>query len=246
MRVDRAVVAATARLEITGDLSAELRDKPLLLAANHIGNVDVLVLLAACQRRGIAVRFLATGGLFDIPVLGRILRQSGSIRADRHTKSATAALRHVVDALGDDQRPVLVYPEGRVCLEAGIWPERGKTGVARMALAADVPVVPVSQWGAHELMCYGKPLADNALNVLPMIASWLRAVRRRPTLKVHFGTPVDLTDLSADRPGDATRARDRIMRAISAGLAPLRATEPDGPHHRDPTRPVSGKRSPWR
>ncbi|MFR9730812.1 lysophospholipid acyltransferase family protein [Saccharopolyspora sp. MS10] len=246
MRVNRALMLLTGRLEVTGDVPDHLRGRPLLLAANHIGNVDALVVMAACGRRRLALRFLATGGLFDAPVIGPVLRHCRHVRADRGRANAAEALDHVVRALEEDHRPVLVYPEGRLSLEPGLWPERGKTGVARMALTSRAPVVPVSQWGAHEAMCYGMLRVESARDVWVLLSSWLGAVRRRPVLRVHFGAPVELGDLSPDRPGDASRARDRIMRAIAEGLVPLRADELDVPHHHDPTRPVTDRRSPWR
>jgi len=70
-------------------------------------------------------------------------------------------------------------------------------------------------------------------------------VRRRPVFRVHFGDPVDLSGLRADKPGDAVRAHQRIMRAITAGLVTLRVDEPDLPRFHDPTRPTD-TRSPWR
>lgn len=246
LRVDRALVRLTGRLEVTGDVPDELRDRPLLLAANHIGNLDPLVLMAACGRRRLALRFLATGGLFDAPVVGGLLRRCRHVRADRGKAGAAEALGRVVAALEQDHRPVLVYPEGRISLEPQLWPERGKTGLARMALASGAPVVPISQWGAHEAMCYGMLRVESLRDVRVLLGSWLSALRRRPVLRVHFGEPVDLSDLSADRPGDAVRAHARIMRAITGGLVPLRADEPEEPRHSDPTRPRTGKRSPWR
>lgn len=246
LRVNRLLVAATGRLEITGDVGDAARQGPVLLAANHIGNVDALVLMAACARRRIPVRFLATGGLFDTPVLGHVLRATGHVRADRGSRTVADALRRAVDALADDPRPLLVYPEGRISREPGLWPERGKTGVSRMALASGAVVIPVSQWGAHEAMDYGVVRPGNLRDILGLAVSWIRALRRRPRLRVHFGGPVDLSDLSAERTGDAARARDRIMRAITSGLLGLRADEPDHPAHMDTTRPTSGKRSPWR
>ncbi|WP_229679878.1 lysophospholipid acyltransferase family protein [Saccharopolyspora thermophila] len=246
MRVDQAVIALTGRLEVTGDVPDELRGRPLVLAANHIGNIDALVLIAACRKLRLAPRFLATGGLFDTPVLGHVLRACGHVRVDRGKSNAGEALGRAVDALAGARHPVLMYPEGRITLEPEMWPERGKTGVARIALAARAAVVPISQWGAHEAMCYGMVRVESARDLWILLSSWLRALLRRPVLKVHFGAPVDLSDLSADRVGDAARARDRIMRAITAGLTPLRAGEPDAPRHQDPTRPATDKRSPWR
>lgn len=246
MRIDRAVIALTGKLEVTGDVPDELRAKPMLLAANHIGNVDALVLIAACGRRKLAPRFLATGGLFDAPVLGAVLRRTRHVRADRGKTTAVDALGRVVEALDADHRPVLVYPEGRIGLEPELWPERGKTGASRMALASTAAVIPVSQWGAHEAMCYGMSTVRGLGDLRTLFASWLRALRRRPRLKVHFGAPVELDDLAPDRVGDAARARDRIMRSITDNLVPLRADEPEAPRHHDRTRPVTAKRSPWR
>lgn len=244
--VDRAGIALTGRLRVTGDVPAELRGRPLLLAANHIGNLDPFVLIAACARRDLAPRFLATAGLFDTPLVGPVLRLSGHIRVDRTTPAPREVLRAVSGALHEQPRPLLVYPEGRVGLEPDLWPERGKCGVGRMALTTGATVVPVSQWGAHEAMVYGAQQLGGARDVEVLLASWLRAIPQQPTLQVHFGEPVDLSGLSADRPGDSGRARDRVMRAVAADLARLRAAEPDEPRFRDPTRPVTDRRSPWR
>lgn len=244
MFLDALLVGMTGRLEVTGDLPVRLRDRPVLLAANHIGNFDVFVLVAACRRIGVAPRFLATGGLFDTPVIGWGLRTSGHIRVDRGRDSITQAFGAAVDALRSGT-PLLAYPEGRISHDPGLWPERGKTGVARMALAADVPVVPVSQWGAHEAAWWGTAVVTCWADFRPVLLSWLRAVRARPVFRVHFGPPVNLGELSPQRLGDAARARDAIMQAITDGLVPLRAGEPDLPRYHDPTRPTD-RPSPWR
>ncbi|MGH3439596.1 MAG: lysophospholipid acyltransferase family protein, partial [Sciscionella sp.] len=141
--------------------------------------------------------------------------------------------------------PIAMYPEGRISLDPGLWPERGKTGAARLALAAQVPVIPISQWGAQEAAIWGTKTVTCWHDFQIVAGSWLRAVWARPRLRVHFGAPVDLSGLSATRLGDAVRARDRIMRAVTDGLVPLRANEPDVPRFQDPTRPVTA-RSPWR
>ncbi|RJQ82914.1 1-acyl-sn-glycerol-3-phosphate acyltransferase [Pseudonocardiaceae bacterium YIM PH 21723] len=242
--VDRLLVAITGRLVVTGDIPAHLRGKPLILAANHIGNFDVMVLIAACNRIGVAPRFLATGGLFEAPVAGAIMSACGHVRVDRGKSNVVEALGRAVDALGDGD-PILVYPEGRISRDPGLWPERGKTGPARMALSAGVPVIPLSQWGAHEAMWWGTLAVGSWADFAILMKSWLRAARTRPVMRVHFGDPVELADLSAGRPGDAVRARDRIMRAIAGGLADLRRDEWDQPRFWDPTRPVESS-SPWK
>ena len=45
MAIDRGFVALTGKLEVSGDVPPELLGKPLLLASNHIGNLDPFVLI---------------------------------------------------------------------------------------------------------------------------------------------------------------------------------------------------------
>jgi 1-acyl-sn-glycerol-3-phosphate acyltransferase len=232
----RGLIGATARLRIVGRVPDDLRRGPLILAANHISPVDPAVMMAACHAAGIAPRIMATGGVFRTPVVGSVMRASGQIRVDRRSSTVARALDDATAALREGS-VLLIYPEGRIGIDPGLWPERGKTGTARLALATGAPVIPVAQWGGHELIPYDT--ADVAANARAV----LRDLRRRPVVQVAFGTPVDLSGLSADTPGDAQRATDRIIDAIGATLAPLRRDEPDRPRHHDPTRPADTSRS---
>ena len=243
--LDSALVAMSGKLSVSGTLPRPLRGRPMLLAANHIGVFDAFVLIAACHKFGIEPRFLIAGGIMDAPVAGPALRASGHLRVDRGKRTVVEAFDRAVHALRTSNDPVLVYPEGRISHEPGLWPERGKSGVARLALAADVPVIPISQWGAHEAAYWGTETVNGWADVQPVATSFLRGMVRRPTYRVHFGAPVDLSGLSATVAGDAVRARDRIMRSITDGLVPLRRNEPDKPRFYDPTRPTDGN-SPWR
>jgi 1-acyl-sn-glycerol-3-phosphate acyltransferase len=175
-------------------------------------------------------RIMATGGIISAPVAGPLLERTGAIRFERGTELARHAVRVTEVALVQGGH-VVAYPEGRVGLTADGWPERGRTGMARLALGLGVPVLPVSQWGAHEVLQYG--------NDWGKVRTVLRAVVRRPALKVHVGPPVTLDDLRMGRVGDANRARYRIAAAITRGLVPLRADEPDRPAFADPTRPTT-------
>ncbi|HEX8627055.1 MAG TPA: lysophospholipid acyltransferase family protein [Catenuloplanes sp.] len=230
----RGVVALLTRLRDTGDVPGHLRRGPLLLAANHISPFDPVVLAAACRDRGIAPRIMATGGLFRAPVIGAVMRHSGHIRVDRHGPRAAHAVHDAADAVAGGS-VVLVYPEGRISLDPGLWPERGKTGAARLALTSGALVVPVVQWGSHEVLPYAAP--RGALRAV------VRALWHRPVVRVHFGTPVDLSGLDVTIPGHARRATDRIVDALVVELAPLRADEPHRPRHVDPSRPTDTTRA---
>ncbi|TQN43023.1 1-acyl-sn-glycerol-3-phosphate acyltransferase [Blastococcus colisei] len=224
------LVSIFGRVEVTGGVPEELRNGPLLLAANHIGDFDPFVVAVALHEVGVVPRIMATGGIMSAPVAGPLLERTGAIRVERGTELARHAVRVTEVALVSGGH-VVAYPEGRVGLAADGWPERGRTGMARLALGLGVPVIPVSQWGAHEVLQYG--------NDWGKLRTAVRAVVRRPALKVHIGPPVQLDDLQMGRVGDANRARYRIAAAITRGLVPLRADETDRPAFVDPTRPTT-------
>jgi 1-acyl-sn-glycerol-3-phosphate acyltransferase len=101
-----------------------------------------------------------------------------------------------------------------------------------MSLAADVPVLPVSQWGAHEVLQYRTDWGK--------VRTLISAIWRQPALQVRIGPPVFFEDLQPGRIGDAHRARTRIAAALTRGLAPLRAGEPaDRVAFPDETRPTT-------
>jgi 1-acyl-sn-glycerol-3-phosphate acyltransferase len=244
--VGRLVTAMTGRLEVSGMMPEALRSGPCLLAANHIGVFDAAVLLAACHRIGVAPRFVTNGGLFDTPLIGGLFRRGGHLRVEPLAAGCAVRGTALLPQLSSG-RPVLIYPEGRISADPDLWPDRGQTGLARLALATELPVLPLSQWGAHEVIPAATPPVRSLGSLIRLTSVWLRAVRLRHRLRfqVHIGPPVDLTGLHPGRPGDAMRAHARIMLAITAGLAPLRADQPGTPHYGDPTR-LLGRPSPWR
>lgn len=232
LAVSSLIVGPFCRLRVTGDIPDELRRGPLILAANHIGSFDPFVLSTACARRGVAPRIMATGGLFRAPVIGALMRACGHIRVDRRQVNVTDALGSAEAALAE-RSVVLAYPEGRITLDPGMWPERGKSGLARLAAASGAPIVPVAQWGAQLVLPWGAPRHSLGRVV------W--ALLHRPVVRVHFG-PVFAID--GDQGARAIRAAtDRIMDEIVEGLRPLRADEPRLPRWIDPARPVSAART---
>ncbi|MET7400931.1 lysophospholipid acyltransferase family protein [Dactylosporangium sp. NPDC005572] len=229
----RIVVGAVARLRVSGEVPAGVRAGAVMFAANHIGPFDPVVITAACGKARLAPRLMATGGLFRAPVVGGVMRAAGHIRINRRQADVAAAVDDVAAALAIGSH-VLGYPEGRITLDPGMWPERGKTGMARVALRTGVTVVPVAQWGAHEVAAWG--------GFGPTLRTVCRSLLRRPVVRVHFGAPVDLSGIDPGAPGAAQQATDRIIDAITAELRPLRAAEPRLPRYVDPVRPLSTQR----
>jgi 1-acyl-sn-glycerol-3-phosphate acyltransferase len=228
LALSRVVIFPLCRLRVVGAVPPELLGGPVILAANHVSPFDPLVMVAACHKAGIAPRIMITGGVFDAPVAGAAMRACEHIRVDRGTAQVADALPAAAQALKDGAM-VLVYPEGRIGLDPWMWPERGKTGVARMAQLTGAPVLPVAQWGAHAVLPYEAP--RNIGRAL------LRALVRRPVVTVGFGVPVDISTVSGTPGAQAMRATRLIMEGIDAALAPLRAGEMRMPRYVDTTRP---------
>ena len=171
-----------------------------VLAANHVSHLDPLLVAEMVLAEGRVPRFLAKDSLFNKPVVGRWFRAAGHVSDD-----AVRAARH--------GRLLLVYPEGSITKRKDGLPMTMKSGAVRIALEASVPLVPVAQWGAQE--------------ILPAYSWQLRwAWRRRVVIVV--GPPVPLDDL---RDLESARAievgRRRLEDTLSAMVCEL--SGPDTP-----------------
>ena len=179
-----------------------------VLAANHISHLDPVTCAHFVYAWGRIVRFLAKAEIFDVPVVGPIVRSAGQIPVYRLTTDASLSFTAAVEAVQKGEC-VVVYPEGTITRQPDLWPMRGKTGAARIALAAGVPVIPVAQWGAHEILA---PYAKRP-RLFP-----------RKTISMTAGPPVELDDLRQTplTPAVLTEATDRIMDDITRLLEEIR------------------------
>lgn len=192
-----------------------------ILCPNHLTEIDPLVVGHAIYSNGRLPRWLAKDSLFNVPVLGWMLRETGQVPVARSATSAGESLKaakKVLDAGG----VIVIYPEGTLTRDPNLWPMVGRTGAARLALQTGAPVVPMAHWGDQELL----PRYSKKMNLFP-----------RKHVTVLAGKPIDLEDL---REAPRTRAvledaTDRIMDAITALSAELR--QEDAPSERwDPSK----------
>lgn len=190
-----------------------------VLALNHISHIDPLTAAHLVYDSGRLPRYLAKDALFRNRWLGDFLEAAGQIPVYRLSERAVGAYDAAVAAV-EQGKCVVVYPEGTITRDPGLWPMRGKSGAARIALATGCPVVPVGQWGAHE--------------VLPPYTAVPHLVPRR-TIAMKVGDPVDLADLAEQEPTPAVigEATDRIMAAVAGLVADLRG-EPAPAERYDP------------
>ena len=149
----------------------------VLVVANHVSHLDPLYsgMLVYTSRR--VPRFLAKHSLWKVPLLSQVLSGSGQIAVYRASADAQQSLRDATSAL-QEGKVVVIYPEGTITRDPEGWPMLARTGVARLALSADVPVLPAVHWGTRE--------------VLDGYSRKFRPLPRKP-ITVRCGPPVDLS-----------------------------------------------------
>ena len=159
-------------------------DGAAILASNHLSFSDSVFLPLVCKRR---ITFLAKSDYFTTPGFKGLLTRlfmsaAGQVAVDRSGgRASEAALRTGLRVLGTGEL-LGIYPEGTRSPDGRLY--RGKTGVARMALEAGVPVIPCAMINTHLIQPPG---------------------RVRPTImrvKISIGAPLDFSryeGMSGDR-----------------------------------------------
>jgi 1-acyl-sn-glycerol-3-phosphate acyltransferase len=164
------------------------RSGGFVLAANHTSNFDPWPLgIPLWPRR--FLRFMAKSELFRWP-LGPLISAGGAFPVRRGERDVEAIRMAVELARGGDV--VAMFPEGtrRAKGLRKKYQARAHTGAARIALEADVPLVPAAIRGTDRLARLGP-------------------------LRVRYGKPIPLADLRVREPAIAAReATERLMAEI--------------------------------
>lgn len=123
-------------------------DQPLVVVYNHTSNVDPFLVADLVWRRlGHWGQPLAKAELFDLPVLGVLVREAGTIPVERGADAGReAAYGHAVAQLHAGAT-ILIAPEGTTTHDGSLLPLR--RGAARLALEAGVDVLVVTHFGAQ-------------------------------------------------------------------------------------------------
>jgi 1-acyl-sn-glycerol-3-phosphate acyltransferase len=174
-----------------------------VVACNHTLGPDYIILGYSSPRE---LYYMAKAEAFEWhPLLTKLLLAGGVFPVHRG-KSDVGALRNAVELARSGQL-IGMFPEGTRSRTGRLM--RAKTGTARIALAAEVPVIPVAVIGAHRLMRQWRP--------------W-----RRPEVVVRFGAPLRRYG-SAENAALARHYTDEIMLAIAELLPPeLRGVYAEG------------------
>ncbi|HPE11490.1 MAG: 1-acyl-sn-glycerol-3-phosphate acyltransferase [Actinobacteria bacterium] len=133
-------------------------DGPAILASNHLSFSDSIFLPLVCKRH---ITFLAKAEYFTGKGIKgwatrAFMKGVGQVPIDR-SGGADAALNTAKRVLGENEL-LGIYPEGTRSPDGRLY--RGKTGVARMALEAGVPVIPVAMIGTREIQPAGQKIPN--------------------------------------------------------------------------------------
>ncbi|WP_375003090.1 lysophospholipid acyltransferase family protein [Aeromicrobium sp. CTD01-1L150] len=164
---------------------------PAILASNHLSYSDWLFMPLVIPRR---VTFVAKAEYFETPGIKgwfqkKFFSGSGQVPIDRTSGSAAAGAISTQLRLLSEGEICGIYPEGTRSHDGRLY--RGRTGVARLALEAKVPVIPVAVINTDVVAPPGKVFGKMA----------------RPG--VRFGEPLDFSRYDG-------MADDRfILRAIT-------------------------------
>lgn len=140
-------------------------DGPAILASNHLSFSDSIFLPVVVPRK---ITFLAKSDYFNTPGLkgkatAAFFKGAGQVPVDRTGGNAsTAAITTGVRVLNEGNL-LGIYPEGTRSPDGKLY--RGKTGVARMALEARVPVVPIAMMNTDKVQPVGRSRPNFGVDV---------------------------------------------------------------------------------
>jgi 1-acyl-sn-glycerol-3-phosphate acyltransferase len=123
-----------------------------VVAINHTSYVDFLPAALAVKQRKRRLRYMIKAEMQEVKAVDFLIRHTKTIPVDRHAGAGAYAV--AVGRLRDGEL-VGVYPEATISRSFEL--KAFKTGAARMALEADVPIIPLVVWGAQRIWTKDHP-----------------------------------------------------------------------------------------
>ena len=163
---------------------------PAIIAANHLSFLDSFFIPLVVRKR--KVTYLAKADYFKSWKTSWFFNMVGQIPTEREGGAKSEQALNAALTVLREGKLLGIYPEGTRSPDGRLY--RGRTGVARLALTAGVPVIPTGLIGTPEVMPIDKKLP--------------RLTGRLP-VRVRFGEPLDFSRF-------AGKERDRFaLRSIT-------------------------------
>jgi 1-acyl-sn-glycerol-3-phosphate acyltransferase len=197
--VKAARVASGSRITYLGLQNIPERGAAVI-AINHTSYVDWFPACLAAWYRGRRLRVMIKAEMNEVRIVRWLIKHTRMIPVDRTAGASAYALAVVRLREGE---LVGVYPEATISRSFEL--KEFKTGAARMASEADVPIIPLIVWGAHRAWT-----KDHPKNL----------GRKKIPVTVAVGEPI--------KAGDTIEATNNAMRAAMTEL--LHKAQQDYPH----------------
>ncbi|WFE94394.1 lysophospholipid acyltransferase family protein [Micromonospora sp. WMMD987] len=181
-----------------------------VLASNHVSYLDFIFCGYGAHASRRLVRFMAKHDVFAHKVSGPLMRGMKHIPVNR--AAGVGSYNTAVDALRRGE-VVGVFPEATISRSFTV--KELKSGAARMAQTAGVPLLPVALWGTQRLWTKGRPKT---------------LTRRHTPVTILLGEPMDPTAYP-----DANTMTAELKTRLSALVDRAQREYPDKPSGPDDT-----------
>ena len=165
-----------------------------VVATNHTSYVDFLPVGMSGRKRRRSIRLMPKAEMQRVGIVNFVIKHTGAIPVDR--QAGAAAYADAVRALRAGEL-VGVYPEATISRSFEL--KEFKSGSARMALEAQVPIIPMIVWGAHRIWTKDHPK---------------RLGRNKIPIVVRIGKPVAPTGTPAELDAALRSAMTAILHDV--------------------------------
>jgi lyso-ornithine lipid O-acyltransferase len=183
------------RVEVIGKIPSEG-----LVASNHLGYVDILVIGSVCP-----ALFVAKGDVKDWPVFGWLTRNAGTIFVSRDRPAEVPAQLRRMEKPLQEGIPVVLFPEGTSSDGTKVLPFR--SSLLECAVRSGKPVTPAAI--AYDLHGHGHPGTEVAYwgdhTMLPHLLNLL--AKKSFSARLSFG---ETRPPESDRKKEAARLHAEI------------------------------------
>lgn len=185
------------RIELSGQDIEDPRH-PYVVVSNHQSMADIPIISHVPWE----MKWVAKTELFNLPVIGKLLRLAGDIELERGDRRSGARMIHTAERYLKGRCSVMIFPEGTRSVDGTVG--KFTDGAFHLAIRAGVPLLPIA--------------VDGSRNCLPK-HTWLFG--NPCTIRVRVLPPVPTDGLG---PGDIPALRERLRELIAGQVAAWRSS----------------------
>ncbi len=187
------LTAAQVKVDVQG-LERVPQQGQFILVANHQSHFDPVVIIGLIQRH---LRFVAKAELYRIPLFGAAMRMTGNLKVDRKGSEHDRQVMQEAAQAVRERVSIVFFAEGTRTDDGVLRPF--KKGAAALAIAAQVPVLPLALAGTKD--------------ILPKRGSMVRGGQR---VAMRVGEPLPTEGMTPfERDALTQRAHDAVAKLLA-------------------------------